>query len=217
MNITGEFSSDEFGSTYGQTKTGCFKNSGTNYSQNSETGSDVFCANLVFDASLSWTGNTSVEPSHTHSVSGSTGGMNRNATGSCAALIARGGSYANSHSGNMSYELNGPSDGNSGDTRGSCGRININVSHTHSVSGSTGKMNQNATGSVWSNHEGLFNSRSLGYNGNIKVTGSTEWCGGDNKNLVPTTMTIDVSHTHFISEVEIYLIKIYILMIYFFY
>ena len=77
------------------------------------------------------------------------------------------------------------------------GYIRSAGSHTHSFSGSTGKMNQNATGSVWSNYEGLFNSRSLANHGNIKLSGSTEWCGGDNEDKnCPTTMTIDVSHTH---------------------
>ena len=61
----------------------------------------------------------------------------------------------------------------------------------------TGGMSANNWGSVESTWEGLFNGRSLSCAGNITLSGSTSWSGGDNSaGGKPTTMTIDVSHTH---------------------
>ena len=130
MNITGEFSSDEFGSELGQTKTGCFKNSGVNYSQNTEYGSEYHCANLVFDASLSWTGNTSVEPSHTHSFSGSTGGMDQNAT-----FNHGGHTMCESNSSNVTNVGYAEHYNHSNSGRHDGRVYSINISHTHSFSG----------------------------------------------------------------------------------
>ena len=59
-------------------------------------------------------------------------------------------------------------------------------------------MSVNAT-SDW---EGLFNGRGkFTTTGNMSVSGSTSWAGGDNSTSDrPTTLSIDVSHKHSISH-----------------
>ena len=69
--------------------------------------------------------------------------------------------------------------------------------HSHDYSGATGGMSANSKGTVESTREGLFNGRSLIWSGNTTLSGSTEWSGGDNSaGGKPTTMTINVAHTH---------------------
>ena len=69
--------------------------------------------------------------------------------------------------------------------------------HSHPFSGTTGGMSANSTGTVRSTHEGLFNGRRLEWSGNTTLSGSTDWSGGDNSaGGKPTTMTINVAHTH---------------------
>ena len=74
-------------------------------------------------------------------------------------------------------------------------------SHTHDYSGSgtTDGMSDNSTGSVWNNDsaDGIFNGSQMRSNGNIKLSGSVHWAGGnveytDQQNR----LDIDVSHTH---------------------
>ena len=75
-------------------------------------------------------------------------------------------------------------------------------SHSHTTNGQSdeesGSMNGHATGSVTSSLEGLFNGLGdLTTTGNMSVSGSTSWAGGDNDvSNRPTTLSIDVSHTH---------------------
>ena len=69
--------------------------------------------------------------------------------------------------------------------------------HAHSFWGTTGGMSGNVTGSVVSTREGLFNARALYSTGNITLSGSRNWAGGDNHTEdLPDTMTINVQHNH---------------------
>ena len=55
----------------------------------------------------------------------------------------------------------------------------------------------NSTGTVRSTRDGLFNGRSLVWPGNTTLSGTTNWAGGsDGDGGIPTTMTINVAHTH---------------------
>ena len=69
--------------------------------------------------------------------------------------------------------------------------------HTHNFHGTTGEMSANSWGSVTSTREGLFNARAIYSSGNIGLSGSVKWAGGDNETgNLPHTMTINVQHTH---------------------
>ena len=74
-------------------------------------------------------------------------------------------------------------------------------SHTHDYSGSgtTGGMSDNATGDVWNNNtaDGIFNGSQMSSSGNIKLSGSVRWAGGNVEYTNQQNhLTIDVSHTH---------------------
>lgn len=74
-------------------------------------------------------------------------------------------------------------------------------SHTHDYSGSgtTGVMSDNARGDVWNNDtaDGIFNGSQMVSSGNIKLSGSVNWAGGNVEYTKQQNhLTIDVSHTH---------------------
>ena len=72
-------------------------------------------------------------------------------------------------------------------------------SHNYSGSGRTGVMSGNARGDVWNNDsaDGIFNGSQMKSSGNIKLSGSVEWAGGNVKYTNQQNhLTIDVSHTH---------------------
>ena len=85
------------------------------------------------------------------------------------------------------------------------GTLDAQGSHSHNTDSqsdsTTSGMSANSWGSVVSTHEGLFNGRALRSSGNITLSGSISWAGGDNSGgNHPSAMTIDVQHTHSFSH-----------------